>query len=284
LRQLLEHAVRLISEYYSTWLPGACLLKIDRLLESQSMEISLGSAGALKRSTAMIVGLIRISIMATVLIGCNLMTVYWVATQVSVPIFPSAKIIGISISVLLLLGAFWMFIEFVVGMLKREVSKVRATPGALLVGPKQGRLAEIAKGIKLGSHGAYKGNARLYVADQVIVKSREVIDQFLKWEKENRKLLEVVPEVTPAADAIRKKMPELFDCVISKRERFKANSTVQNQMALDAALLLLRKESGCAKRLMDDYAFPYTLRDQVTPDPGKTGNEKLVASSLATNP
>lgn len=82
-------------------------------------------------------------------------------------------------------------------------------------------------------------NKILYDADVTITTAFTGLDQFLKWEKENRTAINS-PEMKRAADKIRVNAPAWFRSALVARDAYAAAATAANKSALQKALDVLQ--------------------------------------------
>lgn len=94
---------------------------------------------------------------------------------------------------------------------------------------------------KLAPGGVYNGDKYLYRTDQSITAADRVMHAFVKWEYENRTLLRGTPQVTMAADQIRKNADVWVATAIGLREAYASNPTAEGKKKLDSAMDILRQ-------------------------------------------
>lgn len=92
--------------------------------------------------------------------------------------------------------------------------------------------------VRLAPGGVYKGDIGLYQAEMTITTSYTLIHEFVKWEQDNRGHLS--PEVTQAADRIRRGAPQWFASALALRDAYAANPDGGTRDALTSALEVLR--------------------------------------------
>lgn len=91
----------------------------------------------------------------------------------------------------------------------------------------------------LAPGGAYQDKV-LYSADLTIATSYDLVHSFVTWEYNNRASLAAMPQVTQAADNIRRNARQWFGSAIALRDAYAANPTSDTLSKLNAALEILR--------------------------------------------
>lgn len=89
---------------------------------------------------------------------------------------------------------------------------------------------------QLAPEGVYQGQIGAYKADSTINTAYALMDNFLKWEYENRQVFAGTPEVKKFADNIRANGRQWISTAITLNEAYKLDPTEENRSALDAAL------------------------------------------------
>ena len=89
---------------------------------------------------------------------------------------------------------------------------------------------------QLETGGVYQGQVGAYNADTTINTAYALMDNFLKWEYENRQVFAGTPEVKKFADNIRANGRQWISSAIALNEAYKLDPTEENRSALDAAL------------------------------------------------
>ena len=89
---------------------------------------------------------------------------------------------------------------------------------------------------QLETGGVYQGQVGAYSADSTINTAYALMDNFLKWEFENRQVFAGTPEVKQFADNIRANGRQWISTAITLNEAYKLDPTEENRSALDAAL------------------------------------------------
>lgn len=89
----------------------------------------------------------------------------------------------------------------------------------------------------LDKEGIYKGDKVLYNSDKTITTSYRVLHAFVKWEMDYRELLP--PEVTKAADAVRRDSRKWINSAIALREAYAINPSEENKLNLQKSLEVL---------------------------------------------
>lgn len=85
----------------------------------------------------------------------------------------------------------------------------------------------------LESGGKYEGSRALYTTDTINKTSHDILDAFLRWERDNRmSLWQLAPDIKHATDAIRDKAPHAFVAYDSARSLYLLFPTKDNQAAL----------------------------------------------------
>lgn len=120
-----------------------------------------------------------------------------------------------------------------------------------------GALALGATGCRnLAPDGVYKGDKVLLEAEAAIVTSYELVDTFLKWEKDNRALLAQWPEIKKGADSLRRQFPAWHRTANNLRDVYVANPSGTNAQNLSKALALLRTALAEAAMYMNYATQP----------------------------
>jgi len=89
---------------------------------------------------------------------------------------------------------------------------------------------------QLDPAGVYQGNVGAFNADSTINTAYALMDNFLKWEFENRQVFAGNPEVKKFADHIRANGRQWISSAIALNEAYKLDPTEGNRNALDASL------------------------------------------------
>lgn len=89
---------------------------------------------------------------------------------------------------------------------------------------------------QLDPAGVYQGSIAAYNADTTINTAYALMDNFLKWEFENRQVFAGTPEVKKFADNIRANGRQWISTAITLNEAYKLDPTEENRSALDTAL------------------------------------------------
>lgn len=105
---------------------------------------------------------------------------------------------------------------------------------------------------KLAPGGVYQGDTVLYDIDYSIDMPSAFLHLFVKWEYDNRALLAKKPEITKAADEIRKNAPKWEQTAVAMRDAYKRNPTDDNKSALEASLAVLRQATLEAAKYIND--------------------------------
>lgn len=92
----------------------------------------------------------------------------------------------------------------------------------------------------LAPNGAYNGQKLLYDAETTITASYGLVNTFLTWETENRRLLAQNPGVTRAADKLRADFPRAYESANALRDAFIAAPSAGTDANLTKALTILR--------------------------------------------
>lgn len=92
----------------------------------------------------------------------------------------------------------------------------------------------------LDKAGVYQGDQTLYTAELVIVTSKDVVQTFVTWELQNRAALARTPEVTKAADFLRRNFPKWKKSADALHDAYKLDPSTPNKTALENALAVLR--------------------------------------------
>lgn len=92
---------------------------------------------------------------------------------------------------------------------------------------------------QLETGGVYQGQVGVYNAERTIVTSYTIMDNFLRWEYENRAVFASIPEIKVAADHIRANGRTWIRTAIALTETYKANPTDENRSALEASLNII---------------------------------------------
>lgn len=93
---------------------------------------------------------------------------------------------------------------------------------------------------KVKPGGAYQNDSPLYNADQTVVSSKQFLDLFVTWERENEALLKGIPAIHKLAEDIRAKAPGWFRQAYVARDAYKADPSQVNSNALDTALRVIK--------------------------------------------
>jgi hypothetical protein len=93
---------------------------------------------------------------------------------------------------------------------------------------------------QLDPAGVYQSDQPLYNAHLTIVTSYDVIHTFVTWEAQNRAALAKYPQITQAADAMRKNSKQWFTTAEALADAYKADPSQQNKDALTTALNVLQ--------------------------------------------
>ena len=88
----------------------------------------------------------------------------------------------------------------------------------------------------LNPEGVYHGDIFLWTSDTIIVDSYFVVDNFLKWELNNRENLKGTPGIKQFADKLREEFPKLHNEALSLRDIYVQVSTQENRDKLTRAL------------------------------------------------
>ena len=88
----------------------------------------------------------------------------------------------------------------------------------------------------LAPGGVYSGDKLLYETDVAIGTSYMVLDEFLKWELQNRSALTNTPAIKQAADKIRLEAPKAFKSAIAVRDAYAISPNAENRTAVNRAL------------------------------------------------
>lgn len=91
----------------------------------------------------------------------------------------------------------------------------------------------------LDPQGVYQGQLGVYNAERTIVTSYALMDNFLKWEYDNRAAFASTPEVKQFADSIRANGRNWITTAIALTEAYKLNPTDSNRDKLEAALNII---------------------------------------------
>jgi hypothetical protein len=92
---------------------------------------------------------------------------------------------------------------------------------------------------QLDPAGVYQGQVAAYNADSTINTAYALMDNFLKWEFENRAVFAETPEVKKFADNIRANGRQWISSAIALNEAYKLDPTEEKRSALVAALDLI---------------------------------------------
>lgn len=104
--------------------------------------------------------------------------------------------------------------------------------------------------------GIKPGNDPVVVrAEQVTKASMATIDTFLKYEYDNRLLLQIAdPKIKAAADAMRVQAPQVFMSARTLTKAYKANRTAENKASLNTLVAVLEKLASEASTYIAKYA------------------------------
>lgn len=103
----------------------------------------------------------------------------------------------------------------------------------------------------LDPNGIYAGDKILYTAERTTRGAYDTLNAFVSWELENRAALADRPEITQAADAIRRNARQWIDDAIAMRDAYAANPRLeQNRSNLERALVTLRQALATAQKYL----------------------------------
>lgn len=101
----------------------------------------------------------------------------------------------------------------------------------------------------------YKADAKvIYDADSTVHTSYLLIDQFLKFERDNRAALSATPQVKQYADTLRLQSPGWFQSAIALRDAYANNPSPGTRDALQTALAVLRQAVNEATKQLTIYS------------------------------
>lgn len=104
------------------------------------------------------------------------------------------------------------------------------------------------KSRNLDPAGVYQSDKTLYNADKTIVEAYDVMDAFVRFEYNNRQALASTPEVSKAADEIRRNAQKWVKSAIGLRDAYAGSPTPENRSKLDDAIRVLRQAITDAQR------------------------------------
>lgn len=93
---------------------------------------------------------------------------------------------------------------------------------------------------KLAPTGVYAGDKVLFEADQTLTTGYDLLDAFVKWEKDFRPMLQGTPEIKQAADKIRRNAPDWFRTGFKLRDAYAANPGESNRTAVATSISVIR--------------------------------------------
>lgn len=117
---------------------------------------------------------------------------------------------------------------------------------------------------KLADNGAYRGDKLLYSADASIVASKQILDVFVSWERDNEAILKSFPQVHAFADDVRAKAPAWFRQAYVARDLYKSDPSQANQSALNTILRVIKGALTEALQYLTNYG-PQTVPTPTTP-------------------
>jgi len=91
----------------------------------------------------------------------------------------------------------------------------------------------------LDPQGVYQADKVVYSAELTIVTSQEIAGSFLKWERDNRVLLNN-PDLKKFADKVRVEGKKALQSAIAANEAYKVAKTPEHATALEATLAVVR--------------------------------------------
>lgn len=102
-------------------------------------------------------------------------------------------------------------------------------------------LALLATGCRsLDPDGPYQGDEVAYNTELTIVTSKNLIDLFVSWEKDNREPLRQWPQIKQYADFVRANAKDWFATANAAYDTYKANPTAENADKVKTALAVLK--------------------------------------------
>lgn len=104
----------------------------------------------------------------------------------------------------------------------------------------------------------YAGNTALYDVDLAIVTNQKLLDTFVSWERDNRKLINNL-DVKHVADNVRAHAKEWFGSATRLRKAYQLDPSRTNKDALNAALDVITQ--ALAESL--GYMTKYTTQKKV---------------------
>jgi hypothetical protein len=94
------------------------------------------------------------------------------------------------------------------------------------------------------------GGLVAYNTDLSITTAKDVLDVFVKWERDNRPALVATPEVKQYADSIRQQAPGWFKSAVALSDAYKASPTTENLNAFNAAMAVIQSAVGQAQQYL----------------------------------
>lgn len=94
---------------------------------------------------------------------------------------------------------------------------------------------------KLAPEGVYQGDTILFNAHRTILGAYDTLDTFVEWEYTNRAALAGQPEITKAADTIRRNAKTYLRSASNLAEAYASSPTPENRRSLENAISVLRQ-------------------------------------------
>lgn len=91
----------------------------------------------------------------------------------------------------------------------------------------------------LNKSGVYNGDKFLYSTDLTLVTSKDVLQAFVSWEKNNRAAINN-PDIKKAADSIRLGAPKWYASALAVRDAYAANPSTDNKNAVVSVLAVIQ--------------------------------------------
>jgi hypothetical protein len=97
------------------------------------------------------------------------------------------------------------------------------------------------------------GGLAAYNGDLSIATAKDVLDVFVKWEKDNRAVLSATtPEVKQYADSIRRQAPGWFKSAVALSDAYKAAPTSANLQAFNSAMTVIQAAVAQAQQYLSN--------------------------------